>query len=187
MKQFSKLFLFIIIDVIFIILIIVMLKSKILPNQKKEAIATNNIISSYNGIFQISVPNNWKLIEQRGKLNPAADIELVDNENLYYCIFLMENKLDLNISYSEYKRLSFKLIEDTYNTKIDKTDTLNSNGYDINYTKLNTKLNDNDISMYAYILETKNYYGKCLIWSSLNNSTALDSITNDIIKGFKEI
>ena len=187
MKLNNKIIIFVIIDIILVFAIIFIINKKILPERNDVVSSTTHTVTSYNGVFEITVPNSLKIPEQRGKLNEAADLELIDNANLYYCIFIMENKLDLNLNYNEFANISYKIIEDTYNTKVDKKYNIDINGYHTSYTKLNSKLGEDEISMYAYILETKNYYGKCLIWSSINNSNELDKITNDIVKNFKEL
>ncbi len=188
METTKKICIFCLIDILLIISIIFILNKKILPKNSTNLANSDITFTSYNGIFEITVPNNWRLAEQRGMLNPAADIELINDENLYYLIILMENKNDLNISYSEYKNSSFKLIEETYNIKIDNSQIkeLINNENNIFSYDFTTTLNEEEICMNIYILETKNYYGKCLVWSSeINHNQDID--LNNIIQSLKEI
>ncbi len=188
MKINKKICIFCIIDIFLIISIIFILNKKILPANNTNITSSDITFTSYNGIFEITVPNNWRLAEQRGMLNPAADIELINDENLYYLITLMENKKDLNFSYNEYKNSSLKVIEETYNIKIDKNkvkELANNENNIVSYT-FNTTLNEVEICMNIYILGTKNYYGKCLVWSSKTNHNQ-DINLSSIIQSIKEI
>jgi len=144
-------------------------------------------IKSYNEKFEIKVPSDWKQTEEKGELNDSADLEIYEKSSQKYFIALMEAKEDLTWTFDEYKNEIFKQNQELYETTFTDIKEIKLNTNNASYVEFKTVRNNTNIYMRIYAIETTNYYGQLLIWTTYSQKDELNNEFNQMILSFKEI
>lgn len=153
-------------------------------NQK--LIDENKIIKSYDESFEITVPSNWNVVDNKGDLNDVANIELSNKRNQKYLIAITESKEDLDMSFEEYQETIFTQHESNYDVKLTNKQDTEINGNKAKYVEFKTKFKSTNVYMRIYTIESQNYYSQILIWTTYSQKELVQKEFNKIIDSYKE-
>lgn len=99
----------------------------------------------------------------------------------------MEAKEDLTWTFDEYKNEIFKQNQELYETTFTDIKEIKLNTNNASYVEFKTVRNNTNIYMRIYAIETTNYYGQLLIWTTYSQKDELNNEFNQMILSFKEI
>jgi len=141
--------------------------------------------TSYDNNFIVEVNKGWTSVE-KGTLNDAADLELIDSENDKYFLVLMESKEDFTWTYEEYRDHMFDANAEIYQTTVENIQDIKVGEYNCNFIEFDSNLEGIKFYMQIYIVETDNYYGQILTWTLNSKKDEYRNEFLELVKSFKE-
>lgn len=136
-------------------------------------------IKSYDGKFDITFTNEWKLSKEKNELNENSNLEAINNRNGICFIMFSRTKDELNnITLDEYNN---NILNSINGENIISHNKIRVNDKEIYVTEFDSYYENMLVHYLLYTLETENYYHQVMAALIDNN------IKNDYKKQCKNI
>ncbi len=142
---------------------------------------------SYDGLFSIEAVKNYVEVEKYS-LNEKGIIELNDESKNAYILVVMTGKDSYNGDFASYKKAAFEQKEKLYETEINSTIKVSIDNHDAEYGEIYyTTPTEVKVYMRAYAIETDNYFGQIVMWTTANNKDKIKEEFDKSAASFQEI
>lgn len=145
------------------------------------------VLKSYNGNFQITLPNGWTATSSRNELNDVSDLEALNEKQGIYLMALIEAKEDFDLDLQGFNALIVDLNGEAYNTSLGKSIKTKVGSYDAYLNEFTTTLNGIKIHFWVYSIETPNYYTQLFIWGTQSDAKKISQDVQGIVDTYKEL
>lgn len=138
--------------------------------ENQNGVLEGTPVRSIDGLFQMTMPKGWEIAEP-GELNEDASIELMNEKSVQFSLAIMEAKADFDTDLLGYGELIHSLLAETQESNLmGEISAQMVNGRQMYYYTL--EMIDTGMRFYAttYIIETQNYYGQIVTWSTRSNT-----------------